>query len=284
MQKIVIDTNVIVSALIGSSYPRQILYNLVFERKVIVCLSPEIFSEYVEVLGRDKFRKYPEFVAKAEIVLSKIYDLSIKYLPATQIDLIEDDPDNRILELGFTAQVDYIVTGNTNDFTFSEQAMNKIGTVMKKNNPDYPFEFRFVDDQFNAMYLDEITVSRISGVFAILAIIISCLGLFGLAAFTAEQRTKEIGIRKVLGASVSGITALISKDFLVLVLISCLIAFPIAGWVMHLWLQSYEYRISMGWWIFLLAGLLAIVIAMATISSQAIRAAMANPIKSLRTE
>jgi ABC-type antimicrobial peptide transport system permease subunit len=134
------------------------------------------------------------------------------------------------------------------------------------------------------MYFDELIVSKISGIFAVLAIIISCLGLFGLAAFTAEQRTKEIGIRKVLGASVSGITALLSKDFLVLVVISCLIAFPIAGWLMYHWLQGYEYRIGIGWWIFLLAGILAVAVAMATISFQAVKAAMANPIKSLRTE
>ena len=120
MQKIVIDTNVIVSALIGSSYPRQILYNLVFEKKVIVCTSADVFKEYIEVLSREKFRKYPDFVAKAEIVINKLYELSIKYIPSVKLTVIQDDPDNRILELAVTAQADYIVTGNTRDFTFSQ--------------------------------------------------------------------------------------------------------------------------------------------------------------------
>ena len=128
MLKIVIDTNVIVSALIGSSFPRQILYTLVFEKKVLVCISTEVFREYIEVLGREKFRKYPEFVAKAEIVLSKVYELSQKYIPSVKHSAIKDDPDNRILELAVTAQADYIVTGNIRDFTFSEYEGVKIVT------------------------------------------------------------------------------------------------------------------------------------------------------------
>ncbi len=120
--------------------------------------------------------------------------------------------------------------------------------------------------------------------FAILAIAISCLGLFGLAAYTAERRTKEIGIRKVLGATVQGLAVLLSKDFLQLVIISCVIAFPAAWWMMNQWLQDYEYRIKIDWWIFLAAGLVAVVIALFTVSFQAIKAAIANPVKSLRTE
>ena len=110
------------------------------------------------------------------------------------------------------------------------------------------------------------------------------MGLFGLAAYTAERRTKEIGIRKVLGASVSGIATLLSKDFLKLVAISCVVAFPVAWWMMHNWLQNYEYRIEISWWIFLAAGISAILIALITISFQSIKAAIANPVKSLRTE
>jgi len=108
--------------------------------------------------------------------------------------------------------------------------------------------------------------------------------LFGLATYTAERRIKEIGIRKVLGASVTGITTLLSKDFLQLVIISCLVAFPVAWWIMHNWLQNYQYRIKMSWWTFLAAGLTAILIAIITISFQSIKAAIANPVKSLRTE
>jgi putative ABC transport system permease protein len=166
----------------------------------------------------------------------------------------------------------------------AQQTLAKIENVMKKDNPAYPLQYKFVDDQFNQMFLNETLTSKVSAVFAILAIIISCLGLFGLAAFTAERRTKEIGIRKVLGASVTGLASLLSKDFLQLVLISCLIAFPLAGWIMNNWLQNYEYRISMSWWIFIAAGLVALLIALLTISVQTIKAAVANPVYSLRSE
>ncbi len=165
-----------------------------------------------------------------------------------------------------------------------EQALAKIKKVMKKDNAAYPLEYKFVDDQFNKMFQNETLISKVSGIFAALAIIISSLGLFGLAAYTAEQRTKEIGVRKVLGASVMGITTLLSKDFLQLVIISCLVAFPVAWWMMHAWLQNYEYKIIISWWIFLAAGLTAVVITLITISFQSIKAAIANPVKSLRTE
>jgi putative ABC transport system permease protein len=165
-----------------------------------------------------------------------------------------------------------------------EKALAKIAEVMKKDNPAYPLEYKFVDDQFNQMFQNETLTSQVSTVFATLAIIISCLGLFGLATYTAERRIKEIGIRKVLGASVAGITTLLSKDFLQLVAIACLIAFPVAWWIMHNWLQKYEYRIDISWWIFLAAGISAVLIALITISFQSIKAAIANPVKSLRTE
>jgi len=166
----------------------------------------------------------------------------------------------------------------------TDQALAKIEKIMKKDNPAYPFNYIFVDDQFNAMFISETLIGKLSRVFAALAVIISCLGLFGLAAYTAERRTKEIGIRKVLGASISGVATLLSKDFMKLVSVSCILAFPIAWWMMHNWLQGYQYRITISWWIFLAAGLLAIVIALFTISFQAIKAAIANPVSSLRTE
>lgn len=165
-----------------------------------------------------------------------------------------------------------------------EQAISKIENTLKKNNPGYPFDYIFVDDEFNLQFKSEMLIGKLSQVFALLAIIISCLGLFGLAAYTAERRTKEIGIRKVLGASVTGITGLLSKDFLLLVFISAIIAFPVAWWVMHNWLQSYAYRITINWWVFIIAGILALFIALITISFQSIKAAIANPVKSLRTE
>jgi len=165
-----------------------------------------------------------------------------------------------------------------------EQALVKIIEVMKQNNPTYPVEYKFVDDQFNQKFQSETLISQVSTVFAILAIIISCMGLFGLATYTAERRIKEIGIRKVLGASVSGIASLLSKDFLKLVIISCVVAFPVAWLMMNSWLQNYQYRITINWWIFLIAGVVAVLIALLTVSFQAIKAAIANPVKSLRTE
>ncbi|MEP6712719.1 MAG: ABC transporter permease [Ferruginibacter sp.] len=170
------------------------------------------------------------------------------------------------------------------DKSNAQEALAKIEAAVKRNNPAYPFNYRFVDEQFNKMFLNEALISKLSRLFAALAIIISCLGLFGLAAFTAERRTKEIGVRKVLGASVPGIAALVSKDFLKLVGVSCLVAFPAAWWMMNNWLKNYQYRVQISWWIFLIAGTAAILIAIFTVSFQAIKAAIANPVKSLRTE
>lgn len=166
----------------------------------------------------------------------------------------------------------------------SQQTLAAIAAAVKKNDPQYPFQYRFVDEQFNEMFATEVQTSTLSGIFATLAVIISCLGLFSLAAYTAERRLKEIGIRKVLGASVSGLAALLSKDFLKLVVISCLLAFPVAWLIMRNWLQGYDYRISIGWWIFALAGLAAVLIAILTVSFQAMKAALMNPVKTLRSE
>ena len=166
----------------------------------------------------------------------------------------------------------------------SQQTLAEIGSVITKNNPGFPFQYKFVDDQFNAMFFNEVLMSKLAGIFAALAIIISCLGLFSLAAYTAERRIKEIGIRKVLGATAPGLAALLSKDFLQLVFISCLAAFPAAWLMMNNWLQGYEYRVSIHWWIFAAAGSAALTIALATVSFQAIKAALMNPVRSLRSE
>ncbi len=144
--------------------------------------------------------------------------------------------------------------------------------------------YRFLDESFAAMYADVQRMARIFTSFAVLAILIACLGLFGLSAFMAEQRSKEIGVRKVLGASVSSITALMSKEFVKLVVIAIVIASPIARWTMTKWLQDFTYRVPIGWWVFVFAGMIAILIALFTVSFQAIKAAMANPVKSLRSE
>jgi hypothetical protein len=133
-----------------------------------------------------------------------------------------------------------------------EKAVAKIETTIKNNNPGYPFNYVFVDDEFNKQFKSEMLIGKLSRVFALLAIIISCLGLFGLAAYTAARRTKAVGLRHVLGASVTGLAGLLSKDFIKLVCISCVVAFPIAWWALHNWLQNYQYRINIDWWVFLL--------------------------------
>jgi putative ABC transport system permease protein len=160
----------------------------------------------------------------------------------------------------------------------------KMEAVMKADNPGYPVDYWFVDEQFNDRFEWQAHLGTLAAVFAMLAILISCLGLFGLAAYTAERRTKEIGIRKVLGASVSGLAALLSAEFLKLVTLSCLIAFPLAWWLMHDWLADFPYRTAIHWWVFGLAGVAAVVITLLTVSFQAIRAARSNPVKTLRTE
>ncbi|MBO9684036.1 MAG: ABC transporter permease, partial [Flavisolibacter sp.] len=162
--------------------------------------------------------------------------------------------------------------------------IDQIKTKWQSISQDHPFDYQFMDEQFNNLYTTEQRTGNIFIVFAVLAIVIACLGLFGLVTYAAEQRTKEIGIRKVLGASIPGIVTMIAKDFLRLVFIASVLAFPIAWWAMHKWLQDFAYRVGISWWVFLAAGLAAVVIALLTVSFQAIRAAIANPVKSLRTE
>jgi ABC-type antimicrobial peptide transport system permease subunit len=156
--------------------------------------------------------------------------------------------------------------------------------VFKQYNPQYPFNYKFVDEEYAKKFEDTQRTATLAALFAGLTIIISCLGLFGLAAYMAENRIKEIGVRKVLGASVMGITTLLSKDFLKLVIISFVVASPIAWYAMHQWLLGYTYRVSIEWWVFAGAGIMAVLISLFTVSFQAIKAAIANPVKSLRTE
>jgi putative ABC transport system permease protein len=158
-----------------------------------------------------------------------------------------------------------------------------LGTTLRQFSP-YPFEYQFLDENFDQLYEAETRLGQTFGFFTILALIIASLGLFGLAAFAAEQRRKEIGIRKVLGADVSGLVALLSREFLLLVAIAFVLAAPVAYYVMHRWLENFAYRIQMGPGIFVVAGVLALVIAVATISYQSVRAALADPVKSLRYE
>jgi ABC-type antimicrobial peptide transport system permease subunit len=166
----------------------------------------------------------------------------------------------------------------------TKEAIASMEKISKQFNPGFPFKYYFTDDEIAKNYKAEYTVSKLSRYFAFLAIFISCLGLFGLVTFTAEQKTKEIGIRKVLGASVTGIIQMLSKGFLKLVGIAAIIAFPVAWWTMHRWLNDFAYRVDIGWWVFVAAGISALLIALLTISFQSIKAAVANPVESLRTE
>ena len=162
--------------------------------------------------------------------------------------------------------------------------LGSMESIYKKYDKDTPFNYTFMDDSFNAQYKAEDRLASIFSIFTVLTIVLAGLGLFGLAAFTIEQRTKEIGIRKILGASLLSITSLLSVDFLKLVLLSIVIASPIAWWVMHGWLEHFAYRINIQWWMFGTAGLLAVVVALITISYHAVKAAIANPVDSLRSE
>jgi putative ABC transport system permease protein len=164
------------------------------------------------------------------------------------------------------------------------EGLAKVETVFNKYNPAAPFEYKFTDEEYARKFEDEKRIGNLSTFFAILAVFISCLGLFGLASFVAEQRTKEIGVRKVLGASIFNLWKMLSKDFVTLVIISCAIAIPVAWYFLHQWLQKYTYRTDISWWIFLFAGMGAMVITLLTVSYQAIRAALMNPVTSLRSE
>ena len=162
--------------------------------------------------------------------------------------------------------------------------LQKIEQVFTKFNPQYPFEYKFIDSEYAKKFNYEQTIGTLATLFAALTVIISCLGLFGLATYTAQNRIKEVGVRKVLGASVGRITTLLSTDFIKLVLISFALAAPLAWWGMHEWLQKYPYRTGINIWVFIIAGVSTIAIALLTVSYQAIKAAIANPVKSLRSE
>lgn len=181
-------------------------------------------------------------------------------------------------DAGFNYMVAHIRAGNT------KPALASLQTTWKKLNPNEPFEYSFLDQDFQKNYEADSRRAGLINYFTVVAILICCLGLFGLATFTAEQRVKEIGIRKVLGASTAGLVALLSKDFLRLVLIAIVVASPLAWWAMNKWLQNFAYQTSMGWGVFALTGTVALLIAFATVSFQALKAALANPVKNLRTE
>ncbi len=187
-----------------------------------------------------------------------------------------------LFHLSTSAENVFIIKLNPERST--QEALSKIEAVFKKYNPTAPFQSSFVDESFAQKFGNEKRVGTLAAFFAVLAVLISCLGLFGLASFVAEQRTKEIGIRKVLGASVANLWRMLSRDFVTLVILSCLISIPLAWYELNNWLQEYEYRTDISWWIFAIASSGALIITLLTVSFQAIKAALKNPVKSLRSE
>ena len=206
------------------------------------------------------------------IGMSKDMVMQSPYEPArpTIFALSEEAPDFIILKL--------------NPKVSAHKAVTDIGTIFKNFNPEQPFDYHFVDAEYAKKFGNEERIGRLAGFFAMLAIFISCLGLFGMSSFIAEQRIKEIGVRKVLGASVFNVWRLLSKDFILLVIIALLIAIPLSWYFMHSWLQNYTYHTNVSWWIFGAAAIGALMITLLTVSFQAIKAGIANPVKSLRTE
>ena len=166
----------------------------------------------------------------------------------------------------------------------NRQAIAAVEKIWKEYKPDYDFAYTFLDDNFDATYKSDLRTGKLFTIFAVIAILISCLGLFGLVTYMAETKTKEIGIRKVLGASVAGIVKMLSKEFLILVGISMLISFPLAWYWIDKILQEYAYRISIGWWMFALAGATTILLTLITVGWQAVRAATANPVEAIKME
>jgi ABC-type antimicrobial peptide transport system permease subunit len=201
-------------------------------------------------------------------------------------DMLMDSPFKPVRPALFMVNYGWanVINIKLNPALSAHESLEKIGSVFHKLNPGSPFDFNFADQQFAVKFSTEERIARLVSVFAGLAVMISCLGLFGLASFTAEQRTKEIGIRKVLGASVPNLLALLSKDFVLLVVISCLVSIPLAWYLLSNWLLAYEYRTEISWWIFAVSALGALGITLLTVSYQAIRAALLDPVKSLKSE
>lgn len=252
------------------------------------------------VEGRDFSKKYPTDSAAMILNRSAVQLMGLKnplnelihfagrdYRVIGVIDnMIKSDPFNPVKPSLFTIDFKAVNVINIKlaPQLATRESLNKIAAIFQKYNPGAPFDYKFVDELYADKFYNEERIGKLAGFFAILAVFISCLGLFGLASFMAEQRTKEIGVRKVLGASVLNIWQLLSNDFVRLVFIAFLVASPIAYYFMHQWLQNYQYRITISWTVFAITGLGALLLTLLVVSFQAIKAAIANPVKSLRSE
>jgi hypothetical protein len=201
-------------------------------------------------------------------------------------DMIVDSPYEPVRPLIYNLATNQggVLNIRINPNMSASAALSKIEAVFKAHDPGVPFQYRFVDQEYAGKFFDELRIAKLTTFFAVLAVIISCLGLFGVASFIAEQRTKEIGVRKVLGATILNVWAMLSKDFVVLVCLAFLIAAPFASYFLQGWLEKYQYRTPISWWIYAVTGLGTLLITMLTVSFQAIKAATRNPVKSLRSE
>jgi putative ABC transport system permease protein len=229
-----------------------------------------------EPLGQ--YLEYPGGNNQKFKVVGVVKDFNVQSLHNAIIPFALFHSSSKTYDIGSSYILARIEPGETNN------VISKLETKWKSFAPATPFDYSFLDEEFNALYKSDKRVGSVFGLFTILSIFVACLGLFGLATYTAERRTKEIGIRKVLGASVQGVVRLLSKDFLKLVFIAALIAFPLAWWAMNKWLEDFVYRIDINWQVFVAAGIAVLLIALITVSFKAIKAAIANPVKSLRTE
>ncbi|MGI8581206.1 MAG: ABC transporter permease, partial [Chitinophagaceae bacterium] len=229
-----------------------------------------------EPLGQ--YLEYPGGNNQKFKVIGVVKDFNVQSLHNAIIPFALFHSSSKTYDIGSSYIMARIEPGETNN------VISKLETKWKSFAPATPFDYSFLDEEFNALYKSDKRVGSVFGLFTMLSIFVACLGLFGLATYTAERRTKEIGIRKVLGASVQGVVRLLSKDFLKLVFIAALIAFPLAWWAMNKWLEDFVYRININWQVFVAAGIAVLLIALITVSFKAIKAAIANPVKSLRTE
>jgi len=211
-------------------------------------------------------------------VIAVVKDFNVQSLHNPVVPFALFHTSSKTYDLGASYIIARVEAGKT------DAVLAQLESKWKSFAPDTPFDYSFLDEEFNALYQADKRVGAVFGVFTALSVFVACLGLFGLATYTAERRIKEIGIRKVLGASVQGVVRLLSKDFIKLVFIAAVIAFPLAWWAMSKWLEDFVYRIDINWKVFIAAGFLVLVIALLTVSFQAIKAAVANPVKSLRTE
>jgi putative ABC transport system permease protein len=252
--------------------------------------SKEFLTDSTAVIVNEATLRFLQGQNPLETKLYRIDDIQTKKTKAFHIiGVVKDFNFNSLREVVtpmvlFLAHDDGSLALRVNNSGNLHRLAGQIETEWRKMAPSQPFSYDFMDDEFNNIYLNEQRMGGISLSFSLLAIFIACLGLFGLTAYAAEQRTREIGIRKVLGASVAGIIRLLSRDFLRLVVVAMLIAFPLSWFVMGRWLEDFAYRISIGWEVFAVAAVLAVGIALLTVSVQAVKAALANPVKSLRSE